>query len=80
MPGTGFRSSEVSTLETPDLQLTRSQVKGHWGLDDLACDLVLDALVQAQFLRLNDDGRYVRVESDGLFMESGRHETLDERS
>ena len=49
-------------LELPDLRLTRSQVKRMWKLDDRTCDALLDALVQARFLRLTRDQRYIRMD------------------
>ena len=37
--------------EMPGLQLTKLQVQRLWRLDPHACDVVLDALVEAGFLR-----------------------------
>jgi hypothetical protein len=50
--------------ELPRLSLTRSQVRRLWGLDELTCDAVLDALVRADFLAATTDGRYVRRHLD----------------
>lgn len=46
--------------EIPDLALTRAEMRRMWALDEITCDALLDALVQAQFLRLSRGNRYVR--------------------
>ena len=45
-------------LEMPGLQLTQSQARRLWGLNDLECAKVLAALVKESFLRQTKDGRY----------------------
>jgi len=45
--------------EMPGLCLTRAQVQRLWLLEPAACDNVLQALVEAGYLRLTPDG-YVR--------------------
>jgi len=47
-------------LEIPGLHLTRPQVRRLWGLDELTCDALLDALVNVNFLRRTRTGGYVR--------------------
>jgi hypothetical protein len=49
-------------LEVPGLLLTRSQVQRLWGLDDVECDQVLNALVGLRFLRRTPAGAFVRAE------------------
>ena len=49
-------------LEIPGLVLTRAQVRRLWSLDDVTCDAVLRALVNAGFLRQTRTGSYVRAE------------------
>ena len=52
-------------LEMPGLRLTSAQVQRLCGLEAGLCEAVLDALVDAKFLRKHSDGGYSRV-SDGL--------------
>jgi hypothetical protein len=49
-------------LEMPGLQLTMPQAVRLWGLDPEACRAVIDALVDAAFLRWTPAGTIVRVE------------------
>jgi hypothetical protein len=46
-------------LEMPGLNLTKPQVQRLWGIDQSTCEGVLDALVDARFLRLTSRGGYV---------------------
>ena len=48
-------------LEMPGLRLTLEQAQRLSGAERALCQHVLDALVHAQFLRLNVDGTYVRM-------------------
>jgi len=48
-------------LEIPDLALTRAEVRRMWNMDDMTCDALLDALVQARFLRFTRNKRYIRA-------------------
>jgi hypothetical protein len=48
-------------LEIPDLCLTKLQVQRLWGLDPLTSDSLLDALVEAKFLRRTNQDAYVRA-------------------
>jgi hypothetical protein len=50
-------------LEIPGLQLTKPQVQRLWGLDAVACDALLDALVAARFLRRTHAGAYARADA-----------------
>jgi hypothetical protein len=52
-------------LEIPGLHLTRNQVQRLWGLDTVRCDAILDALVDAGFLRRTHRGAYVRADGGG---------------
>ena len=47
-------------LEMPGLQLTQSQARRMWGLDEHWCGIVLSTLVGERFLRLTSTGRYAR--------------------
>jgi hypothetical protein len=49
-------------LEVPGLDLTRDQAQRLWGLDRVACDQVLAALVESRFLRRTRDNRYLRAD------------------
>lgn len=49
--------------EMPGLILTRSQFQRLWGLDVETCDRVINALVDARFLRPRADGKYGPVGS-----------------
>jgi len=51
-------------LEIPGLHLTRSQMQRLWGLDPTTRDELLDALVDARFLKQTRDGGYVRADAD----------------
>jgi hypothetical protein len=46
-------------LEVPGLDLTREQAQRLWGLDRIACDQLLAALVESRFLRRTRDNRYL---------------------
>ena len=47
-------------LEMPDLRLTTAQVARLCGVDGSPCQVALDRLVHAKFLRIRSDGTYVR--------------------
>jgi hypothetical protein len=51
-------------LEMPGLRLTPGQVQRLCGVEPTICETVLDALVDAKFLRANLDGTYGRL-TDG---------------
>ena len=44
----------------PGLRLTPQQARRLWRLDETACDAVLGALVDANFLARTRDGAFVR--------------------
>jgi hypothetical protein len=48
-------------LEMPGLTLKSEQVQRLCGIDDIACKVVLAALVDAGFLTRRDDGSYLRA-------------------
>jgi hypothetical protein len=48
--------------EMPGLQLTIAQASRLWGMDQTACRRVIDALVDAAFLRWTPAGTVVRSE------------------
>jgi DNA-binding IclR family transcriptional regulator len=49
--------------EMPGLKLTERQACRLFGLDAPSCDTLLEALVEAGFLRRAADGRFVRADS-----------------
>lgn len=55
-------------LEMPGLQLTHSQARRLWALDDATCRLVLETLVARDFLIRGPDAQYRRA-SDGIAVE-----------
>jgi hypothetical protein len=56
---TCLRLIQAEYLEMPGLHLTRPQIQRLWHLDDIACDLLLERLVTAGFLRQTSRGAYV---------------------
>lgn len=50
-------------LEMPGLRLTQAQAQRLWGVDALAAHSVIQALVEAKFLRQAPDGAFVRADS-----------------
>ena len=54
-----LRVVQAEYPEVPGLHLTKPQAQRLWGLDPDACDVLLDTLVAAQFLRCNHRGAYV---------------------
>jgi hypothetical protein len=51
--------------EMPGLQLTIAQAARLWGMEQSACRRVIDALVDAAFLRWTPAGTIVRMEKQG---------------
>ena len=51
-------------LEMPGLRLTLEQAQRLCGVERTLCKMVLDALVDEQFLCVKSDGRYARM-TDG---------------
>jgi len=50
-------------LEMPGLRLTVTQASRLWGLDEGACRRVIDALIDASFLRWTPSGSVARAEN-----------------
>jgi hypothetical protein len=50
--------------EMPGLQLTKSQVRRMWGLEESDCERVLEALQATDFLRVTASGFYVLADGD----------------
>jgi hypothetical protein len=48
-------------LEMPGLRLTLDQARRLCGVEQALCQMVLDALVDEGFLRVNSHGHYARV-------------------
>jgi len=48
--------------EMPGLHLTFEQMLRLWRLDRSTCRTLVEKLIDAQFLRTTDDGRYVRCD------------------
>jgi hypothetical protein len=53
-------------LEMPGMRLTLKQVQRLCGVDGLACQIVLDSLVEVKFLCLKSDGAYARLAEGDL--------------
>jgi hypothetical protein len=51
-------------LEMPGLALSKPQASRLWGLDPETCDLLLDEMVDAKFLRKTAQNLYVRADID----------------
>src|SRR5437870_7498742 len=49
-------------LEMPGLRLTEPQARRLWGLDHDVCEVLLQTLVDANFLFRTRDGAFMRVE------------------
>ena len=58
-----LRRVQGEFLEMPGLRLTKPQARRLWGLDAAACEALLRALVESQFLFQTRDGAFMRVES-----------------
>lgn len=54
-------------IEMPGLRLTSAQAQRLWGLDRVACDALLGALVDSKFLSRTRDGAFVRAASSRAF-------------
>jgi len=57
-----LRRVQGEFLEMPGLRLTRAQARRLWGLDTVACDALLGALVDAKFLFKTRDGAFMKVD------------------
>ena len=49
-------------MELPGLSLTPWQAQRLWGLNEVQCEAILKALVDAAFLRLTRNGCYARID------------------
>jgi hypothetical protein len=49
-------------LEMPGLALSKPQARRLWGLDGDTCDVLLEHMVNARFLRKTADNLYVRAD------------------
>ena len=57
-----LRRVQGEFLEMPGLRLTEPQARRLWGLDDDVCEVLLQTLVDANFLFRTRDGAFMRVE------------------
>ena len=55
-----LRRVQGEYIEMPGLRLTPAQAQRLWGLDRMACDALLEALVDAKFLLRTRDGAFMR--------------------
>ena len=53
-------------LEMPGLSLTERQACRLWGLEQRACNALLDELVEQQFLRRTREGAFIRTDGRPL--------------
>ena len=58
-----LRRVQGEFLEMPGLRLTGPQARRLWGLDSVACEALLDALVDAKFLFRTRDGAFMRFDN-----------------
>jgi hypothetical protein len=61
-----LRRVQGEFLEMPGLRLTEPQARRLWGLDSVACEALLDALVDAKFLFRTRDGAFMRFDAVSL--------------
>lgn len=63
MPGHNATVSRIRAefLEMPGLSLTLDQAQRLLGVERAVCKTILDALVDAKFLRVKANGSYVRL-------------------
>ena len=57
-----LRRVQCEFLEMPGLRLTGPQARRLWGLEAAACDALLGAMVDANFLFRTRDGAFMRVD------------------
>lgn len=58
-----LKQVQAEYLEMPGLHLTPEQARRLWRLDATTSHAVLEALVDARFLRRTDRGSYVRADT-----------------
>lgn len=59
----------------PGMSLTAQQVQRLFGIEEASCQTLLDALVDARFLRVKPDGSYARLTNGGLLARVPRRQT-----
>jgi hypothetical protein len=70
-----FHRIRAEYVEMPAMRLTPAQLERLSGVDTTVCKAVLDDLVRAGFLRVGDDGRYVRYAHDvALYARAARRD------
>ena len=57
-----LRRVQGEFLEMPGLRLTGAQARRLWGLDAVACEALLGALVDAKFLFQTRDGSFMKMD------------------
>jgi len=57
-----LRRLKAEFLEMPGLKLTMAQAQKLWALDPTSCSLMLETLVNVNFLWRTRDGAFMRVE------------------
>jgi hypothetical protein len=60
-----------SKPEMPDLRLRPAEVARLCGVDGSPCQVALDCLVRAKFLRIRSDGTYVRFGEGTVTRDAG---------
>jgi hypothetical protein len=63
-PDTLLARIRAAFLEMPDVRLKPEQVQRLCGVERAICQLVLESLVDAKFLRVSPDGHYARLATD----------------
>jgi len=58
-----LRRVRAEFLEMPGLRLTRAQARRLWALDEVHCEAVLAALVDARFLVESRNASFMRASS-----------------
>lgn len=70
-----FDRIRAEYVEMPGMRLTPAQVERLSGIESAVCQVVLDDLVRAKFLRVEEDGTYVRCMGEGRSgLRMARHE------
>jgi hypothetical protein len=57
-----LRRLKAEFLEMPGLKLTMAQAQKLWALDSTSCSMMLETLVNVNFLWRTRDGAFMRVE------------------
>ena len=64
---------QMEYLEMPGLQLTSTQARRLWNLDEQACEAILTRLVQLRFLAIAANGTYLRRRSGSVRIQLPSH-------